>query len=82
MKLTKVLKKDIQKYLGIIPDRRRKDFKDYIAQNGGFENAIETLKSRLSGIKDYDVKRKVREKQIVVQKKYIAKKKIIKDKPT
>ena len=35
IKLSKVLKKDIQKHLGIIPDRRRKDFKEYIAKNGG-----------------------------------------------
>ncbi len=48
MKLSKVLKKDIIKHLGITPDKRRKDFKQFIAENGGYNNAIETLKSRLN----------------------------------
>ncbi len=47
MKLSKVFKKDVGKYLGIIPDKRRKDFKQFIAENGGYStNAIESLKSR------------------------------------
>ncbi len=32
MKLSKVLKKDVEKYLGTIPDKRRKDFKQFIAE--------------------------------------------------
>ncbi len=43
MKFSKV----VEKYLGIIPDKRRKDFKQFIAENGGYTNAIETLKSRI-----------------------------------
>ncbi len=46
MKISKVFKKDVEKYLGIIPDRRRKDFKQFIAENEGYESAIKTLKSR------------------------------------
>ncbi len=48
MKWSKVFQKDVEKYLGIIPDKRRKDFKQLIAENGGYNNAIETLKSQLS----------------------------------
>ena len=47
MKLSKVFKKDVENYLGIIPDKRRKDFKQFIAENGGYTNAIENLKSQL-----------------------------------
>ena len=36
MKLGKVFKKDVEKYLGIIQDKRRKDFKQFIAENGGY----------------------------------------------
>ena len=46
MKMSKVFKKDVEKYLGIIPDRRRKDFKQFIAENGGYESAIKTQTSR------------------------------------
>ncbi len=80
MKISKVLKKDIEKYLGIIPDKRRNDFKKFIAENGGFDNAIEALKSRLAGLQEYTVKKQVREKQITVQKKYIAKKEVVETK--
>jgi hypothetical protein len=79
MKINKVLKRDIEKHLGIIPDKRRNDFKKFIAENGGFDNAIETLKSRLSGLQEYKVKKQVREKQVVVQKKYVEKKETFKD---
>jgi hypothetical protein len=62
MKLSKVLKKDIIKHLGITPDRRRKDFKQFIAENGGYNNAIETLKSRLSIKPEFKAKTEVRKK--------------------
>ncbi len=42
MKLSKVFKKDVEKYLGIIPDRRRKDFKQFIAE---IEDILMPLKS-------------------------------------
>lgn len=74
MKLSKVLKKDIEKYLGIIPDKRRKDFKQFIAEKGGFNNAIESLKSQLDQLKEFKVKKEVRQKQVKVQKKYESKK--------
>ncbi len=74
MKLSKVFKKDTEKYLGIIPDRRRKDFQQFIAENGGYTNAIETLKSRLSEKTEFKVKKEVRQKQVKVQKKYETKK--------
>ena len=48
MKLSKIFKQDVERYLGNIPDKRRKDFKQFIAENGGYTNAIESLKSRLS----------------------------------
>ena len=60
MKLSKVLKKDIIKHLGITPDRRRKDFKQFIAENGGYNNAIETLKSRLNIKPEFKEKTEVR----------------------
>ena len=74
MKLSKVLKKDIIKHLGITPDRRRKDFKQYIAENGGYNNAIETLKSRLNIKPEFKAKTEVRKKQITVQKEYVERK--------
>jgi hypothetical protein len=74
MKLSKVLKKDIIKHLGITPDRRRKDFKQFIAENGGYNNAIETLKSRLSIKPEFKAKTEVRKKQITVQKEYVERK--------
>ena len=74
MKVSKVFKKDVEKHLGIILDRRRKDTKEYIAKNGGFENTIETLKSQLSGVKEYKVKNEVRQKQKTIQKEYIERK--------
>jgi hypothetical protein len=46
IKLSKVFKKDIEKYLGIIPSRRRKDFKHHIAEIRGYDSAIKTLKSK------------------------------------
>ena len=60
MKLSKVLKKDIEKYLGIIPDKRRKDFKQFIAENGGYNNAIETLKTQLGQLPEFQVKKQVK----------------------
>jgi hypothetical protein len=48
MKLSKVFKKDVERYLGIIPDKGRKYVKQFIAENGGYNNAIKTLKSQLS----------------------------------
>ena len=74
MKLSKVLKKDIIKHLGITPDRRRKDFKHFIAENGGYNNAIETLKSRLNEKTEFKAKKEVRSKQITIQKEYIERK--------
>ena len=74
MKLSKVLKKDIIKHLGITPDRRRKDFKQFIAENGGYNNAIETLKSRLNEKTEFKAKKEVRSKQITIQKEYIERK--------
>ena len=80
MKLSKVFKKDIEKYLGIIPDRRRKDFKQYIAENGGYENAIKTLKSRLNEKTEFKAKKEVRQKQVKTQKEYVERKKEIRPK--
>jgi hypothetical protein len=80
MKLSKVFKKDIEKYLGIIPDRRRKDFKQYIAENGGYENAIKTLKSRLNKQTEFKAKKEVRQKQVKTQKEYVERKKEIRPK--
>ena len=80
MKLSKVLRKDIEKYLGIIPDKRRKDFKQFIAENGGYNNSINTLKSRLSNIKNYQLKKDVREKQVKTQKEYTERKQNIRPK--
>jgi hypothetical protein len=74
MKLSKVLKKDIIKHLGITPDRRRKDFKQFIAENGGYNNAIETLKSRLNIKPEFKEKTEVRKRQITVQKEYVERK--------
>jgi hypothetical protein len=71
MKISKVFKKDVEKYLGIIPDRRRKDFKQFIAENGGYESAIKTLKSRLNKTTEFKVKKEVREKQVKTQKEYV-----------
>ncbi len=76
MKLSKVLKKDIIKHLGITPERRRKDFKQFIAENGGYNNAIETLKSRLNEKTEFKAKKEVRSKQIIIQKEYIERKQI------
>ncbi len=70
MKLSKVLKKDIIKHRGITPEKRRKDFKQFIAENGGYNNAIETLKSRLKEKTEFKAKREVRSKQITIQKEY------------
>ena len=80
MKLSKVFKKDIEKYLGIIPDRRRKDFKQYIAENGGYENAIKTLKSRLNKQTEFKAKKEIRQKQVKTQKEYVERKKEIRPK--
>ncbi len=74
MKLSKVFKKDVERYLGIIPDERRKDFKQFIAENGGYNNAIKSLKSRLSEKTEFKVKKEIRQKQVKVQKKYETKK--------
>ena len=80
MKLSKVFKKDVERYLGIIPDKRRKDFKQFIAENGGFNNAIATLKSRLSEKTEFKVKKEVRQKQVKTQKEYVERKKDIRPK--
>ena len=80
MKLSKVFKKDVERYLGIIPDKRRKDFKQFIAENGGFNNAIATLKSRLSEKTEFKVKKGVRQKQVKTQKEYVERKKEIRPK--
>ena len=80
MKLSKVFRKDVERYLGIIPDKRRKDFKQFIAENGGYTNAIETLKSRLSEKTEFKVKKEVRQKQVKVQKEYVERKKDIRPK--
>jgi hypothetical protein len=80
MKLSKVFKKDIEKYLGIIPDRRRKDFKQYIAENGGYDTAIKTLKSRLNEKTEFKAKKEVRQKQVKTQKEYVERKKEIRPK--
>ncbi len=55
------LVRDIEKYLGIIPDKRRKDFKQFIIENGGYTNAIETLKSQLNKKTEFKVKKEVRQ---------------------
>ena len=57
MKIGKVFKKDVEKYLGIIWDRRQKDFKQFIAENVGYTNAIESFKSRLSKKTEIKVKK-------------------------
>ena len=80
MKISKVFKKDVEKYLGIIPDRRRKDFKQFIAENGGYNNAIERLKSRLSEKTEFKVKKEVRQKQVKTQKEYVERKQEIRPK--
>ena len=80
MKLSKVFKKDIEKYLGIIPDRRRKDFKQYIAENGGYDNAIKTLKSKLNKNTEFKEKKETRQKQVKTQKEYVERKKEIRPK--
>ena len=80
MKLSKVFKKDIEKYLGIIPDRRRKDFKQYIAENGGYDNAIKTLKSKLNKNTEFKEKKEIRQKQVKTQKEYVERKKEIRPK--
>ena len=80
MKLSKVFKKDVEKYLGIIPDKRRKDFKQFIAENGGYTNAIETLKSQLSKRTEFKVKKEIRQKQVKTQKEYVERKKDIRPK--
>ena len=80
MKISKVFKKDVEKYLGIIPDRRRKDFKQFIAENGGYNNAIEKLKSRLSEKTEFKVKKEVRQKQVKTQKEYVERKQEIRPK--
>ena len=74
MKLSKVFKKDVKRYLGIIPDKRRKDFKQFISENGGYNNAIETLKSRLSEKTEFKDKKDIRQKQVKTQKEYVERK--------
>ena len=80
MKLSKVFKKDVVKYLGIIPDKRRKDLKQFIAENGGYINAIESLKSRLSEKTEFKVKKEIRQKQVKTQKEYVERKQDIRPK--
>ena len=80
IKLSKVFKKDVVKYLGIIPDKRRNDFKQFIAENGGYDNAIKTLKSRLNKQTEFKAKKEVRQKQVKTQKEYVERKKEIRPK--
>ena len=80
MKISKVFKRDVKKYLGIIIDIRRKDFRQYIAENGGYNNAIETLKTQLNNTQKYGLKKSVREKQVKTQKEYIERKQNIRPK--
>ncbi len=46
----------------------------FIAENGGYNNAMETLKSRLSIKPEFKAKTEVRKKQITVQKEYVERK--------
>ncbi len=59
MNVRNEIKKDVKRYLGIIPDKRRKDFKQFIAENGGYNHAIETLKSRFCEQTEFKDKKKL-----------------------
>jgi hypothetical protein len=60
MAIPKVLRNNITKYLGIVPDLRRKDFKQLIAENGGLDKTIISLKNRLNEIPAYKKTLKVK----------------------
>ena len=60
MAISKVLNIYISKYLGIIPDLRRKDFKQLVAENGGLDRTIISLKSRLNEVPAYKKTLKVK----------------------
>ncbi len=66
--------------MGIISDKRRKDLKQFIAENGGYNNTIETLKSRLSEKTGFKVKKDIRQKQVKTQKEYVEREKDIRPK--
>jgi hypothetical protein len=69
-KAPKILSKDAKKYLNISVDLRTKAFRDFVATHGGFESAIEAIQVRLNELPEYNKKKSIRTKQIVVQKKY------------
>ena len=60
MAIPKVLRNNITKYLGIVPDLRRKDFKQLVAENGGLDRTIISLKSRLNEVPAYKKTLKVK----------------------
>ena len=80
MKIPKKLKDDSKKYLNLSVDLRTKAFKDFVVNHRGIENAIEAIKVRLNEVPEYKKKKIIRNKQIVVQKKYETKKKEIQNK--
>ena len=60
MAISKQLRKDFIKHLGVIPDKRRKDYKDLIKKHGGEDKAIEALKARLNKVPAYNKQLTVR----------------------
>ena len=60
MAIPKVLRNNITKYLGIVPDLRRKDFKQLVAEQGGLDRTIISLKNRLNEIPAYKKTLKVK----------------------
>ena len=60
MAIPKVLKIYISKYLGIIPDLRRKDFKQLVTESGGLDRTIIQLKSLLNEVPAYKKTLKVK----------------------
>lgn len=60
MAIPKNVRKDFIKYLGVIPDKRRRDYKDLIQKYGGEAQTIEALKARLNEVPAYNKQVKVR----------------------
>lgn len=60
MGLPKNVRKDFKKYLGVIADKRRNDYKDLIKKYGGEAQLIEALKLQLNEVPAYNKQLKVR----------------------
>lgn len=60
MGLPKNVRKDFKKYLGVIADKRRNDYKDLIKKYGGEAQTIEALKLQLNEVPAYNKQLKVR----------------------